>query len=189
MRKIAIHAIITCIFFTTNPVNEVLAQDFYLGGGAAAGSGFKYHSVRSGIPGLFIRGSYQISEALQSSASASMFYPNKDNTEEGERRTWLGMIDLDGQYIFARSGTQISFYALVGLNINFLSSNYMGDELYPNDFSDNYLGLNIGIGSTYRISGTSQLLAEMKYTTGKFHQWTLCAGFLVSTEGWFKKKK
>ena len=189
MRKIAIPAIITLIVFTTNPVNKVLAQVLYLGGGAAAGSGFKYHRVRSGIPGLFIRSSYQISEALQTSVSAAMFYPNKDNTEDGARRTWLGMIDLDGQYIFARSGTQVSFYALVGLDVNFLSSKYMGDELYPNDFSDNYLGLNMGIGTTYQISGSTQLLAEIKYTAGKFHQWTLFAGFLVSTEGWFKKKK
>lgn len=188
MRKIVIPAIMVCIFYVANPGKEVIAQDFHLGGGAAAGSGFKYHQVRSGIPGLYIRGAYQVSESLQGSLSAVIFYPNKSDTDEGERRTWLGMADLNGEYIIFRSGTQFSIYALAGFNINFLSSIYVGDELYPNDYSDNYLGVNIGVGTKYRVNAKTQLMAEMKYTAGKFHQWTLFAGFLVSTEGWLKKK-
>jgi hypothetical protein len=165
------------------------AQDFMLGGGAGISDGYTYYRVNSGIPGIFLRGSYLFTDYLEGSSSVTLFLPNKEYLayDEGQRRTLVWMLDFDAHYIFANLGHQWSFYALAGLDINFLSSKYLGKETFPNNYSDNYLGANIGVGSKYQLSNKAQLLAEMKYTLGEFHQWSLTIGFLFNTEGLFKK--
>lgn len=170
-------------------LHPVRAQDIYLGGGAALGDGYTYHGVNTGLPGFFIRGSYPFTDFLEASFSTTLFLPHTEYLEqdEGERRSLVWMLDFDLHYIFGTYGTQWSFYALAGLDVNFVSSKYLGKETFPNDYSDNYPGVNIGIGSGYRVSKRGLLFAEMKYTLGKFHQWSLSAGFLYNIEGWIKK--
>jgi len=170
-------------------LHETHAQDIYLGGGAGIGDGYTYHGVNTGIPGLFLRGSYPFADLLEVSFSTTLFLPNKEYLAEdnGERKSLVWMLDFDLHYIFSTYGTQWSFYALAGLDVNFLSSKYLGKETFPNDYSDNYPGFNAGIGSGYKVSRRSLLFAEMKYTLGKFHQWSLTVGFLFNIEGVIKK--
>lgn len=168
---------------------DVHAQSFQLGGGAGISDGYTYYRVRSGIPGFTIRGSYLFNDFLEGSASATLFLPNKEylQDEDGDRRTLVWMLDFDLHYIFATLGTQWSFYGLAGFEINFLSSKYLGEETFPNNYTDNYPGLNLGIGSSFLMRRKNPLYAEMKYTLGKFHQWSLSIGVLFDTEGLFKK--
>jgi len=98
-------------------------------------------------------------------------------------RTMVWTLDFDGHYLFTNYKKQWSFYVLAGVNINFLSSKYLGNERFPNDYSDNYLGGNAGIGSGYQVGENIKLIAEMKYTVGKFHQWSLGVGLLYSLDG------
>lgn len=165
------------------------AQDIYLGGGAGIGDGYTYHGVNTGIPGFFLRCSYPFADFLEASFSTTLFLPHKEylTEDEGERRSLVWMLDFDLHYIFSTYGTQWSFYALAGLDVNFLSSKYLGKETFPNDYSDNYPGVNAGIGSGYQVSSRGKLFVEMKYTLGKFHQWSLAAGFLFNIEGMIKK--
>lgn len=180
---------LTTIVLISLSLHSTCAQDFMLGGGAGIGDGYTYYRVSSGIPGIFLRGSYLITDFLEGSSSVTLFLPNKEYLadDEGQRRTLVWMLDFDAHYIFANLGRQWSFYALAGLDINFLSSKYLGKETFPNDYSDNYLGANIGFGSEYQVSSKIELLTEMKYTLGEFHQWSLTIGFLFNTEGVFKK--
>jgi hypothetical protein len=171
-------------------LHETDAQGVNLGGGAGIGDGYTYHGVNTGIPGFFLRGSYLFTDFLEASFSTTLFLPNKEYlaVDDGERRSLVWMLDFDVHYIFSTYGMQWSFYALAGLDVNFLSSKYLGKETFPNDYSDNYPGVNAGIGSGYQVGSRSKLFAEMKYTLGKFHQWSLSVGFLFNIEGMIKKK-
>ncbi len=170
-------------------LQEADAQDIYLGGGAGIGDGYTYHGVKTGTPGFFIRGSYPFADFLEASFSTTLFLPHKEfiATENGDRRSLVWMMDFDLHYIFGTHGTQWSFYALAGLDVSFLSSKYLGKETFPNDYSDNHPGINIGIGTAYQLAGRGMLFSEMKYTLGKFHQWSLTVGLLFNIEGMIKK--
>jgi len=165
------------------------AQEFRFGGGAGIGDGFAYYQVESGIPAIYLRGSYQLYDFLEGSASVTLFIPNKEyiEIEEGDRRTLVWSLDFEGHYLFIDYKRQWSFYALAGLNINFLSSKYLGEEKFPNNYSDNYLGGTAGIGSGYQVGNNTEIIGEMKYTLGKFHQWSLMVGVLFSLDGVFGK--
>jgi hypothetical protein len=160
-----------------------------VGGGAGIGDGYRYYRVESGIPALFLRSAYLFNDFLEGSASSTLFLPNKDflENENGDRRTLIWTLDFDAHYIFTRYRKQWSFYALAGIDINFLSSKYLGSEIFPDDFSDNYLGANLGIGSGYHVGKKTKLMGEMKYTLGTYRQWSLVVGILYSIEDLFKK--
>ena len=185
MRRLAmwIMMLIPCL------LHETYAQDIYLGGGAGIGDGYTYHNVKTGLPGFFVRAAYPFTGFLEVSFSTTLFLPHKEYlaSDEGERRSLVWMMDFDLHYIFASYGTQWSFYALAGLDVSFLSSKYLGKETFPDDYSDNYPGVNIGIGTRYHLNNRNSLFTEMKYTLGKFHQWSLTVGFLFNIEGMMKK--
>ena len=189
MKKLLIRCFLMIILALPFSLYITQAQELMVGGGAGIGDGYTYYRVESGIPAVFLRGSYLFNDFLEGAVSTTLFIPNKDylDDEEGDRRTLVWTLDFDAHYIFTNYRQQWSFYALAGLNINFLSSKYLGKERFPNDYSDNYLGGNAGIGAGYQVGENTKLITEMKYTLGKFHQWSLSIGVLYSLEGMFGK--
>jgi hypothetical protein len=189
MKKLILQGLLIAFIFFPSSSYVTQAQRLMIGGGVGIGDGYTYYRVESGIPAVYLRGSYLFNDYLEGSASATLFIPNKDYLadEEGDRRTLVWTLDFDAHYIFTNYKKQWSFYALAGLNINFLSSKYLGKERFPNDYSDNYLGANAGIGAGYQMGKNTKLIGEMKYTLGKFHLWSLSIGLLFTLEDVFGK--
>ena len=101
------------------------------------------------------------------------------------------MFDFDAHYIFNYLD-QFEFYGLGGLNISFVKSKYLGDEFYPENFSDNGLGLNIGAGTYMKFSEQFVFFGEIKYIfTGfnfKYDQLVVTIGVLLNVQ-WLKQNE
>jgi len=96
------------------------------------------------------------------------------------------MFDLDAHYAFNYLD-KFEFYGLGGLNILWLRSNYKGDlpEVYP-DYSDNAIGLNIGVGTYMKFSEQMDFFGELKYIVSKYDQLVVTIGVLLNVQ-WLAK--
>ena len=162
------------------------AQFTKVGGGLVFGTGYKYHHVHTGNPGINLTGIYEINQPFHLSPGLSYFIPNKEPFFEDTRTTTLWMLDLDAHYVFNYLDN-FEFYGLGGLNILWLRSNYKGDspEIYP-DYSDNTLGLNIGVGTYMKFSEQMDFFGELKYIVGKYDQLVVTIGVLLDVQ-WLAK--
>lgn len=97
------------------------------------------------------------------------------------------MFDFDAHYVFNYLD-QFEFYGLGGLNISFVKSKYLGDEFYPENFSDNALGLNIGAGTYMKFSEQMDFFGELKYIVGKYDQLVVTIGVLLNVR-WLKQNE
>lgn len=174
---------IVVIFAKTD---NIFAQKTKVGGGISFGTGFNYHNVHSGYPGINVTGKYKFSESIQFTPGFTFYFSRKDDFYDDTRSTTVWLLDLDGHY-YIKTKDRFSFYALGGLNITGAHSNYKGDspELYP-DYSDQKIGLNIGAGVNMAIDEMVMSFGEIRYIIGLFDQLTLTAGVIVPLK-WFEK--
>jgi len=118
------------IFFYLTLIVKTSGQDFVksngLGGGISFGTGYEYHHVHTGNPGIRMIGIHNFGESFNISASFTCFLPNKEDFYNGTRSSTVWMVDVEGQY-FLYSRDKFLFYALGGLSTTGLISNYKGE--------------------------------------------------------------
>lgn len=183
---------LSVLFFSLSVSLPLNAQFTKVGGGLGFGTGYKYHHVHTGNPGINLTGIYEINQPFHLSPGFSYFLPNKDPFYEDTRTTSLWMLHLDAHYVFNYLD-KFEFYGLGGLNILWLRSNYKGDspEIY-HDYSDNAIGLNIGGGAYMKFSEQMDFFGELKYIfTGfkfKYDQIMVTIGVLLNVQ-WLKQNE
>ncbi len=177
---------LSVLFFSLSVSLQLNAQFTKVGGGLVFGTGYEYHHVHTGNPGINLTGIYELSQPFHISPGFSYFLPNKDPFYEDTRTTSLWMLDLDAHYVFNYMD-RFEFYCLGGLNFSWLRSNYKGDspEIYP-DYSDNAIGLNIGVGTYMKFSEQMDFFGELKYIVSKYDQLVVTIGVLLNVQ-WLAK--
>jgi len=176
---------LSVFFFSLSVSLPLNAQFTKVGGGLVFGTGYEYHHVHTGNPGINLTGIYEINQPFHLSPGFTYVLPKKDELVYGDRRTSLMMFDFDAHYVFNYLD-QFEFYGLGGLNISFVKSKYLGDEFYPENFSDNALGLNIGAGTYMKFSEQMDFFGELKYIVSKYDQLVVTIGVLLNVQ-WFAK--
>ena len=165
MKKLTLVAIVT-IAVTLNSFAQI-----------SAGGGISYGTEAKTI-GFNLRGQYNINENIDIVGGLTFFLPEKTSqtvffaTVESKSTMWT--FDVDGHYNFSIND-KFSFYPLGGLNIS-------GVSVKVNDTkaSDTEVGLNLGIGATYKITEQLVGFAETKYTVGNVDQAVIVIGVLYS---------
>ncbi len=187
MKKLTLIFICFYSFIFLISSKQSFAQSTRLGGGMSFGTGFEYHHVHTGNPGIRIIGIHNFTESFKISASFTFFLPDKEDFYDGTRSSTLWMVDVEGQY-FLYSRDKFLFYALGGLSTTGLISNYKGEspDIYP-DYSDQAIGFNLGAGANLPFNETVIFFGEMKYVAGKYNQLIVSIGVLMNMD-WFGKK-
>ena len=172
------------LFFSFILINKISGQNSLqstkLGAGISFGTGFEYHHVHTGNPGIRIIGIRNFNESFQISAAVSFFLPEKEDFYDGTRSSTLLMVEMEGQYfIFSRD--EFLFYALGGLSTAVLISNYKGEspDLYL-DYSDQAIGFNLGAGVNLSFNKTVNFFGEMKYVVSTYNQLIASVGVLMN---------
>jgi hypothetical protein len=161
-------------------------QETKLGGGFALSSGFPfnlqtYTANRSGLTGLTLKYVHKITVPLDISASLTVFYPHITNDQLDKITISSMMFDINGHYRFM-SSDRIEFYGLAGpdLLLALKKDAYAGSTTFRE--TDNALGLNLGAGTHFKITGKFYFYCEAKYILSKYHQFMLNAGVLIGLD-------
>lgn len=180
MKKLSLIFIFFSFILIIKTSGQSFTQTTGLGGGISFGTGYEYHHVHTGNPGIRIIGIRNFNESFQISASFTCFLPNKEDFDDGTRSSTLWMVSAEGQY-FLYSRDEFLFYALGGLSTTGIISNYKGEspDLYP-DYSDQAIGLNIGAGANLLYNETVIFFGEMKYVVGRYNQLIASVGIIMN---------
>jgi hypothetical protein len=163
----------------------VYGQFTKIGGGIALCSGFRLHDQlvtgnSSGTIAVSLKGIYIISEPFQISPSFCFFIPHVSSYQSSKQTASSLMFDINGHYILNPSA-RIEFYGLAGIDILFTSDKYSSVDLPSNKETDNALGLNLGIGTSLKISEKLGIYGEAKYIfNNKYNQFMINAGALLN---------
>jgi hypothetical protein len=166
----------------------VNAQFTSLGGGIALSSGFHFHNMnfdenKSGLIALSAKGIYQINDPLHISPSFTIFFPNTTQLLSSKTNFTAFMIDINGHYVFNRL-KRFESYGIAGLNILYAhKKEATGLTVFKE--SDNTIGLNLGIGSYFKLSEKFDLFGEVKYIISKYDQFMVNGGILFKID-WMK---
>lgn len=187
MKKLSLIFIFFSFIVIIKTSGQSYAKSTRFGGGISFGTGYEYHRVHTGNPGIMITGTHVFNESFLFSPAFTFFLPKKEDFYDGTRSTTLWMLDFDGHYI-VHPHEQFLFYALGGINISGLKSNYRGEspDFYP-DYSDQAIGLNLGGGVNMRYNESPVFFVEIKYVVGKYHQLIVTVGALMDMD-WFPVK-
>ncbi|MBE9511476.1 MAG: hypothetical protein IMY71_11405 [Bacteroidetes bacterium] len=180
MKKLSLIFIFFSFILIINISGQSYTQSTRLGGGISFGTGCEYHHVHTGNPGIRVIGIHDFTESFKISASFTFFLPEKEDFYDGTRSSTLWMVDLEGQY-FLYSHDKFLFYAVGGLSTTGLNSNYKGEspDIYP-DYSDQAIGLNLGARANLPYNETMIFFGEIKYVAGKYHQFIVSVGALMT---------
>jgi hypothetical protein len=170
---------IPLLFFISLSVN---AQFTKVGGGIVFCSGYEYHHIHTGNPGINLTAIYELNQPFHLSPGFTYMIPKKDDFFEGTRTTSLLMFDFDAHYVFNYLD-RFEFYFLGGLNFTWLHSNYKGEfpDVYP-DYSNNAIGLNIGAGTYMKFSEQMDFFGEIKYIVSSYDQLIVTIGVLLNVQ-------
>ncbi len=174
--------------FMSSTFSFVYAQFTSFGAGAALSSGYHFHNMtfdenRSSHIALSVKGIYKIKDPLHISSSLTIFYPNTTQIISSETTVSTFMIDIDGHYIFNRLES-LETYGIAGLNILFAhKKEATGFTVFKE--SDNPIGINLGIGTYFKLSENFDLFGEVKYIFSKYDQFMANAGILYKIK-WMK---
>lgn len=184
MKKISLIFIFFSFIVIIKTSGQSFAKSTRLGGGMSFATGFEYHNIHTGNRGIRIIGINNFNESFHVSAAGTFFLPEKEDFYDGTRSSTLWMVDIDGQY-FLYSRDEFLFYALGGLSITGLISNYKGDspDLYL-DYSDQGIGLNLGAGANLSFNESVVFFGEMKYVAGIYNQLIVSVGIIMNID-WF----
>ena len=180
MKKLSLIFIFFSFILIIKTSGQSFAHTTGLGGGLSFGTGYEYHHVHTGNPGIRIVGIRNFKELYQISAAVSFFLPEKEDFYDGTRSSTLLMVDMEGRY-FLFSRDEFQFYALGGLSTTVLISNYKGEspDLYP-DYSDQAIGLNLGAGANLLYNETVIFFGEMKYVVNTYNQLIASVGIIMN---------
>jgi len=174
------------IFFSFTLIIKISGQSAQqstrLGGGISFGTGFEYHSVHTGNPGIRLIGIHNFNESFQISAALTFFLPEKEDFYDGTRSSTIWMVDVEAQYfIFSRD--EFLFYTLGGVSTTGLISNYKGEstDLYL-DYSDQAIGFNLGAGVNLSFNETAIFFGEIKYVAGIYNQLIVSVGIIMNID-------
>ena len=165
------------------------AQFTSLGGGVALSSGFPFHNMKfdenkSGIIALSVKGIYQIKDPLHISPSVTIFYPHTTQLQSSKTTVTTFMFDINGHYVFNRL-ERFESYGIAGLNMLFASKKEAtGMTVFKE--SDNPIGINLGIGTYFKMSDKFDFFGEVKYIFSKYDQFMANGGILFKID-WTKK--
>ena len=168
-----------------------------IGGGLTYGTGFHFNNETAGVLadlnkgpfiGLFVTGTYKLNLPVRIAPSFTYFITrtNKVSQVGGEesRRVSLMMFDLNGHWIF-QSLDWVEFYVLGGLDISFARRKVIGSSSSEND---NAIGLNMGAGTSLKLTEKLNFFAEAKYILSKYDQIMLNAGVILNVK-WLNKNE
>lgn len=162
-------------------LTRVNGQFTRIGGGISLSSGFGFHDQliagnSSGKIAISFKGIYKISEPFQISPSFCFFFPHVTSVQTAKQTVTSMMFDVDGHYILNPSG-RIEFYGLAGIDILYVSDKYSSSGTPSNKETDNALGLNLGAGTSLKISEKFGIYGEAKYLlNSRYSQFIVTAG-------------
>ena len=167
-------AIFLMMFAVLRMINGLLTK---IGGGISLSNGFGFHDqlitgTSSGKIGISFKGIYKISEPFQISPSFCFFFPRVTSVQTAKQTVTSVMFDIDGHYILNPSA-RIEFFALSGIDILYASEIYSSGGIPSNKETDNALGLNLGVGTSLKIS-------EKHLLSSRFSQFIVTAGALLN---------
>ena len=162
------------------------AQFTKIGGGLALTNGFHFHNMpvdanRSGMMALSFKGIYEIEAPLQVSPSFTVFFPNI--TKDLSSKTTVSSVtfDINGHYVF-NSLEKFELYGLAGLDILYASKRETIQGSPTNNESDNTMGLNVGAGTSIKITEKFDIYGEVKYVLSKSDHLMLNVGIFFNLE-------
>lgn len=174
------------IFLMTFAVLTMVSGQFTkIGGGISLSSGFGFHDqlitgTSSGKIAISLKGIYRISEPFQISPSFCFFFPHIARIQTSKQTITSMMFDIDGHYILNPS-SRIEFYGLAGFDILYASDKYSSGVTPSNKQTDNSLGLNLGAGTSLKISDKLGIYGEAKYLlNSRYSQFIVNAGVLLT---------
>lgn len=178
------------------------AQLTKIGGSLAYNTGYYYNleshpekpkDHKTGNPVISFTGIYEISLPVHFKPSLNIYMPRitKEDYFEGSSKRVISAfsLDLDGHYVF-NSLDRFEFYGLAGVNILWVKmktiEEFPGSD--PITFSGNNtsLGLNLGVGSYFRLKDEFDLFFEVKAIIASQVRFAGTAGILLNVD-WMKK--
>ena len=162
----------------------------FLGGGIALSSGFPFHNMpfdenKSGVIALSLKGNFKIKTPLHISPSLTVFYPHITQLQTSKTTVTTFMFDINGHYVFSYL-EKFEPYGLAGLNVLFAyKKEATGLTVFKE--SDNPVGINLGVGTYFKLTEKLDLFGEVKYIFSKYDQFMANGGVLFKID-WMKKK-
>lgn len=175
--------------FISSAFSITNAQVTSLGGGIALSSGFHFHNMqfdenKSGVIALSVKGVYQITAPLRISPSFTIFYPHTNQLPSSKTTVTTFMFDINGHYIF-NCFERFEPYGIAGLNILYAhKKEATGMTVFKE--SDNPIGINLGVGSYFKLTEKVDFYGEVKYIFSKYDQFMVNGGILFKID-WMKK--
>jgi hypothetical protein len=162
-----------------------------IGGGLALTSGFPFHEQtananKSGIIGLSLKHIHEIKGPLLISPSFTFFYPHITKFEFDKTSVSSMMFDINLQYVFNRLD-RFEIYGLAGPDylVTWKKDTFEGSITQKE--KDNALGINLGIGTSAKMTKVLYFYGEIKYVfNNKYNQFMVNAGVLLDID-WMKK--
>lgn len=183
------------IFFIAVTIPGLNAQFTKIGIGGNICTGYYFNNqsntdiekplYKSPSAGIFITGIYELKLPIHIAPSFAYYIPSHNISENEESKVSSIMVDIDGHYVF-NSLDRIEIYALAGLNINFTGFKWTGTEM---SVSDNAAGLNLGLGTYFKITETVDIYGEAKYILSRYDQAVFRLGLLLNLDWIIKHGK
>jgi opacity protein-like surface antigen len=162
-----------------------------VGIGLNYGTGFHFNNETSGsladlyrspFTGISVKGIYELKLHVQLAPSFTWFVPRTNRVSQSvsneSTKVSSMMFDLNGQWVFSAPG-RFGFYAQTGLNITFTGIKWPDRSSNGND---NAIGLNLGTGTSIKLTEQLDFSAELKYIVSKYDQVMLNAGVLLNLQ-------
>lgn len=180
------------IFLMFIIIFPVRSQSAKIGGGIAMGTGYHYNNENSGsssvlnrspLLGITFSSTYEPDLPIRLSPSFTYFIPrtNSIDTTGGSSKTRISsmMFNIDGHYVIF-SPNRFEFYVLAGFNIHFTKIKWLSIDYRE---KDNAFGMNVGCGSSLKLSEKISIYTEAKYTLlSRYDQLIFNAGLLVNID-------
>ena len=145
------------------------------------------HKLKNPI--LSFNAVYEINLPVHIVPRLNIYFPNIGTSEEVTgspvKTSLIGFsADIDGHYVF-NYFDDFEIYGLAGLNILYARKKLVQDlneEVYTDKSSTTELGLNLGVGTYWKIKDEFDLFAEAKVSLANQIQVVATAGILINME-------
>lgn len=179
-----------CLLF----VGSSFGQFTKLGGGLFYDHKYYFNNEafddhKLGNPAIFITGIYEFGLPFHIAPRISMFKPNISKFEDvgySDKLVITGYsIDLDAHYVF-NSLDRVELYGLAGMNFLYTHNKSVYESI---DFNETFktgntdFGLNLGVGSYFKVKEQFDLFGEVKVILASQIQVVASVGILLNV-GW-----
>ncbi|HKL67877.1 MAG TPA: outer membrane beta-barrel protein [Bacteroidales bacterium] len=190
---------LSALLLTGLAVNAQLTK---VGGSLSYNTGYYYNleshpekpkDHKTGNPVISLTGIYEISLPVHFKPSLNIYMPRitKEDYFEGSSKRVISAfsLDLDGHYVF-NSLDRFEFYGLAGANILWVKmktkEEFPGSDSMTFSGNNTSLGLNLGVGSYFRLKDEFDLFFELKAIIASQVRFAGTAGILLNVD-WMKK--